>query len=51
MSENLVGKGAVSGILCQREAELVVAAGWKTPFDSKQRSNFAFAKLPVSARV
>jgi hypothetical protein len=49
--ENLVGEAEVSGILCQREAELA-RCGWvESPFDSKQRSNFAFAKLPVSVRV
>src|ERR1700722_20899545 len=49
--EDLVGEAAVSGILCQREAELA-RCGWvESPFDSKQRSNFAFAQLPVSVRV
>ena len=51
MCENLVGEAAVSGILCQREAELTRCGAVESPFDSKQRSNFAFAKLPVSARV
>jgi hypothetical protein len=49
--ENLVGEATVSGIFCQREAELA-RCGWvESPFDSKQRSNFPFAKLPVSVRV
>jgi len=48
--ENLVGEAAVSGILCQREAELARCGGVESPFYSKQRSNFAFAKLPVSVR-
>ena len=46
-----VSEAAVSGILCQREAELARCGGVESPFDSKQRSNFAFAKLPVSVRV
>jgi hypothetical protein len=49
--ENLVGEGAVSGILYQREAELARCGGVESPFDSKQRSNFTFAKLPVSVEV
>jgi hypothetical protein len=51
VSENLVGEAAGSGILCQREAELARCGGVESPFDSKQGSNFAFAKLPVSVRV
>ena len=32
--ENLVGEAAVSGILCQREAELARCGGVESPFDS-----------------
>jgi hypothetical protein len=51
VSENSVGKDAVLGILCQREAELARRGVVESPFDSEQGSNFAFAKLPVSVRV
>jgi hypothetical protein len=51
VSENSVGEDAVSGILCQREAELARRGVVESPFDSKPGSNFAFAKLPVSVRV
>jgi len=37
------------GVLCQREAELARCGGVESPLDSKQGSNFAFAKLRVSA--
>jgi hypothetical protein len=39
MSESLVGKTPVSGALCQREAELVLAASWEKPPGSKPGSN------------
>ena len=45
------GESAVSGILCQREAELARCGGVDSTFDSKQGSNFAFGKLPVPVRV
>ena len=32
MCENLVGEAAVSGILCQREAELARCGGVESPF-------------------
>lgn len=51
MSENSVGKAAVSGILCQREAEPVRCGAVESPLASKPGSNFAFANPLVSVRV
>ena len=43
MSENFSEKRQFSGILCQREAELVRCGAVESPLDSKPASNFAFA--------
>jgi hypothetical protein len=51
VSENSVGKASVSGVLCQREAELVRCGAVKSPLDSKPSSNFAFANRLIPVRV
>ena len=51
MSENSVGKASVSGLLRQREAELVRCGAVESPLDLKPGSNFAFAKRPVSVLI
>ena len=48
MSENSVGKGSVSGVLCQREAELVRCGALESSLDLNPGSNSAFAKRPLS---
>jgi hypothetical protein len=47
----VVGEAAVSGILCQREDRSGLLRLSGKAFDSKQLSNFAFAKRPVSVRI
>jgi hypothetical protein len=53
VSENSVGKASVSGVLCQREAELVRCGAVESPLDSKPSSNFPFANhlVPVLSEI
>ena len=51
VSENSVGESAVSGILCQREAEPVCCGAGEGPSRSKPGSTFAFANRIVLVRV
>ena len=52
MSENSVGSAPVSGVLCQREADLAHRGALGRPSRSKPGWNFAFANpLGAGARV
>ena len=51
MSENSVEKASVSGVLCQREAELVRCGAVESQLDSKPSSNFGFASRLMPVRV
>ena len=51
MSENSVGKGSVSGVLSQREAELVRCGALESSLDLNPGSNSAFAKRPLSVLI
>ncbi len=43
MSDNSVGNTPVSGVLCQREAELIRCRAVESPLDPKRPSDFEFA--------
>jgi hypothetical protein len=52
VSENSVGKASVSGVLCQREAELVRCGSWKAPWtETELELRFANRLVPVLVRI
>jgi len=52
VSENSVGKASVSGVLCQREAELVRCGSWKAPWTKTELElRFANRLVPVLVRI